>query len=170
MPQKKNPDCLELVRGRAGQSLGELVNVLTTLKALPFGYNRDLQETKPPVIRAASTLLDSVRVCELAVSKMAVDAGAMLDAASDELLFATDVVERLVAAGVPFRDAHSRVAAVVREGRPFSELSDGEWRRFGIDPEAARGLTPAGSVASRRSPGGTSPESLRAQLARPRRT
>jgi argininosuccinate lyase len=169
MPQKKNPDCVELVRGRAGQALGELVNMLTTLKGLPFGYNRDLQETKPPVIRAAATLVDSIRVCELAISKMTVQAAAMLDAASDELLFATDVVERLVASGVPFRDAHGRVAEVVRAGRPFSELSDDDWRGFGIDPALARDLTPRGSVASRRSPGGTSPESLRAQLNGPRR-
>jgi argininosuccinate lyase len=170
MPQKKNPDCLELVRGRAGQSLGDLVNMLATLKALPFGYNRDLQETKPPVIRAAATVLDSARVCALAISKMEVAEGAMLEAASDEGLLATDIVERLVAAGLPFREAHSRVAGVVREGRPFSSLTDEEWLARGIDPQAARDLTPAGSVASRRSPGGTSPGEVRAQLHRPRRT
>lgn len=170
MPQKKNPDCLELVRGRAGQPIGELVNLLTTLKGLPFGYNRDLQETKPPVIRVASTLLDSIRVCELAIAKMEIDERAMLGAASDELLFATDIVERLVAGGLPFRDAHSRVAAVVRAGRPFSELTDEDWLAFGIDPETTRDLTPKGSVSSRRSPGGTSPDSVRAQIERTRRS
>jgi argininosuccinate lyase len=150
MPQKKNPDCLELVRGRAGQALGELVNMLTTLKALPLGYNRDLQETKPPVIRVAATLVDSIRVCELAVSRMQVNEARMLEAASDETLFATDIVERLVALGVPFRDAHARVASVVRSGRRFSDLGDEDWRAFGIDPRAAHSLTPHGSVASRR--------------------
>ena len=170
MPQKKNPDCLELVRGRAGQSLGELVNMLTTIKGLPFGYNRDLQETKPPVIRAAATVLDSARVCELAIAKMAIVESAMLAAASDEALLATDIVERLVASGMPFRDAHSRVARVVRDGRPFSTLTDDEWLAYGIDPQATRDLTPRGSVASRRSPGGTSPGEVRAQLRRPRRT
>ncbi len=170
MPQKKNPDCLELVRGRTGQALGELVNILTTLKALPFGYNRDLQETKPPVIRVAETLVDSIRVAELAITKMEIDERAMLGAASDELLFATDIVERLVTSGVAFRDAHSRVAGVVRSGRKFSELTDDEWSGFGIDPATASDLTPTGSVTSRKSPGGTSPDSVRSQISRPRRT
>jgi argininosuccinate lyase len=150
MPQKKNPDCLELVRGRTGQALGELVNLLTTLKALPTGYNRDQQETKPPVIRVAATLLDSIRVCELAVARMAIRVGALRAAASDEALFATDIVERLVALGVPFRDAHARVAAVVRAGYRFSELGDDEWLTFGIDPRATPSLTPHASVASPR--------------------
>jgi argininosuccinate lyase len=164
MPQKKNPDCLELVRGRTGQALGELVNLLATLKALPFGYNRDLQETKPPVIRAASTLRESIDVCTIAVSKMAVNAPRMRAAASDEWLFATDVVEHLVAAGTPFRDAHSAVAEIVRAGRPFSSLTPEEWERYGIPPSAAELLDPDRSVAGRASAGGTSPDQVRAQL------
>ncbi len=170
MPQKKNPDCLELVRGRAGQSLGDLVALLTTLKGLPVGYNRDLQETKPPVIRAAETVRTSALVCALAIEELEVDAAAMAVAASDDGLFATDIVERLVASGVAFRDAHERVAAVVRSGASFSSLSAGEWLEFGIDPSCAGPFTPEASVASRTSPGGTSPASLRAQLSRPRRT
>lgn len=170
MPQKKNPDCLELVRGRAGQAVGELVALLTTLKGLPAGYNRDLQETKPPVIRVAETVRTSARVCALAIGELEVRSAAMAAAASDEGLFATDIVERLVASGVAFRDAHERVAAVVRSGKPFSSLAEAEWRSFGIDPDLAGPFTPEASVATRTSAGGTSPASVRAQLARPRRT
>jgi argininosuccinate lyase len=161
MPQKKNPDCLELVRGRAGQSVGELVNLLVTLKALPFGYNRDLQETKPPIIRVASTLLDSIRVCELAIRKMALREVEMREAASDEYLFATDVVEYLVARGMPFREAHTRVSEVVKTGRKFSELTPSEWEAFGIDPAVSRLIDPDASVRTRTSPGGTAPERVR---------
>ncbi len=170
MPQKKNPDCMELVRGRTGQAIGELVNILATLKALPFGYNRDLQETKPPVIRIAASILDSVAVCTLAISQLEIHAHTMLDAASDEALYATDIVERLVARGVPFRDAHERVGSVVREGRPFSELSDADWVEHGIDPNLAAQLTPEGSVASRTSHGGTAPVRVHARLGDIRRS
>lgn len=148
MPQKKNPDCLELVRGRAGRTVGELVNLLVTLKALPLGYNRDLQETKPPVIRVAQTVSDCIRVCTLAVRRMTLNKDAMLKAASDEALFATDVVEDLVANGTPFRDAHTKVAEMVRDGRRLPQ-------KF---------IDPAKSVRSRKSHGGTSPDNVRMRL------
>jgi argininosuccinate lyase len=168
MPQKKNPDCLELVRGRAGQAVGELVNMLVTLKGLSFGYNRDLQETKPPVIRVAQTLLDGIRVCELAVRKLVVHEEAMLEAASDEFLFATDIVEHLVRQGVPFRDAHTRVARLVRNGRRFSSLTPEEWREVEIDPEAAGLVDAAASAAAKTSPGGAGNASVATQLERAR--
>jgi argininosuccinate lyase len=164
MPQKKNPDCLELVRGRAGQAVGELVNLLVTLKALPFGYNRDLQETKPPVIRVAQTLLDSIRVCELAVKKMTLREDSMRAAASDEYLFATDVAEYLVARGMPFREAHTRVSEVVKTGRKFSELTPADWESFGIDPAVSKLLDADASVRTRTSPGGTAPERVRERI------
>jgi argininosuccinate lyase len=165
MPQKKNPDCLELVRGRAGQSIGELVNLLVTLKALPFGYNRDLQETKPPVIRVASTLLDSIRVCELAIRKMMVGVAAMRAATGNEYLYATDVAEYLVARGMPFREAHTRVSEVVKSGRKFSELTPAEWEAFGIDPNVAQLIDADASVRTRTSQGGTAPDRVKERLA-----
>lgn len=164
MPQKKNPDCLELVRGRTGMFVGELTNLLVTLKALPFGYNRDLQETKPPIIRASQTLLRSINVCEIAISRLEVHDVAMEAAANDELLFATDLVERLVASGVAFREAHSRIAAIVKSGRKFCELTNEEWLHAGVAAHLASDLTPLGSVTSRASAGGTSPESVDRQL------
>jgi argininosuccinate lyase len=164
MPQKKNPDCLELVRGRTGQALGELVNLLVTLKALPFGYNRDLQETKTPVIRVSKTLLESIGVCSMAIAKMNVNKDSMLKAASDEFLFATDIVEHLVSKGMPFRDAHSKVSGVVKLGKKFSELTATEWKRFGINPSIVELLNPVKSVESRKSHGGTSPQQVKKQL------
>jgi argininosuccinate lyase len=166
MPQKKNPDCLELVRGKAGQALGELVNCITTLKALPFGYNRDLQETKPPVIRVARTVRDSIEICTIAVAKLVVNREAMLAAASDELLFATDIVEHLVKRGVPFRDAHSTVSEIVRSGKRFSSITPEEWERHGASPAIAKLLNPVKSAESRTSPGGTAPRRVKAALKR----
>lgn len=117
MPQKKNPDPLEIVRGRAGLAVGELVNMLVTLKGLPLGYNRDLQETKTPVIKVAKSLsecLDAVIKC---VASLSVQSQVMFAAASDADLIATDVVEYLVDKSVPFRKAHEITAEVVSFAR-----------------------------------------------------
>jgi argininosuccinate lyase len=165
MPQKKNPDCMELVRGKAGQTIGELVNLLTTLKGLPFGYNRDLQETKPPVIRTAQTVLASVNVCAIAAAKMTIKAEVMRAAASDELLFATDIAEMLVANGMPFRNAHSVVGQLVRRGVAFSQLPPQEWETLGLTVSSET-FSPEHSVAGRNSHGGTSPEQVQLQIAR----
>ena len=169
MPQKKNPDCLELVRGRAGQCIGELVNLLTTLKGLPTGYNRDLQETKPPVIRVSATVLASVKVCTLAVQHMTVHREVMRQAASDEKLYATDLVEQLVSQGVPFRTAYARIGNLVRRGVAFSQVAADEWATLGLRvmPET---LTPEQSIAGRASHGGTSPGRIADQIAAARAT
>jgi argininosuccinate lyase len=165
MPQKKNPDCLELMRGRAGQSVGDLVNLLMTLKALPSGYNRDLQETKPPVIRTAKVVLASINVCTKAIAKMTVFEETMRAAASDESPFATDIAEALVARGVPFRVAHSVVGELVKRGVPFSRLAASEWRTVGLENVGPETFDPARSVASRNSRGGTSPNQIANQIA-----
>jgi argininosuccinate lyase len=164
MPQKKNPDCLELVRARTGQCIGELVNVLTTLKGLPTGYNRDLQETKPPVIRVSKTVLASVKVCTLAVQHMTVHREVMRQAASDEKLYATDLVERLVSQGTPFRTAYTMIGNLVRRGVGFSQVTGDEWATLGmrVTPEM---LTPEQSIAGRTSYGGTSPRRIAEQIA-----
>ncbi len=164
MPQKKNPDCLELVRGRAGQCIGELVNLLATLKGLPVGYNRDLQETKPPVVRVAETTVASVRVCATAIRRMTVCREAMRQAASDERLYATDLVERLVAQGIPFRTAYAMIGNIARHGLPFSQVSADQWAALGLSvtPET---FTPEQSIAGRASQGGVSPARIADQIA-----
>jgi len=113
MPQKKNPDVPELVRGKAGRAVGNLVSLLTTVKGLPLSYNRDLQEDKEPVFDTAATLRDSLEVTAGAVATLRVQIDGMRAAAEDPMLLATDLAEALVREGVPFRDAHEVVGRVV---------------------------------------------------------
>jgi argininosuccinate lyase len=117
MPQKKNPDPVEIVRGKAGGMLGELVNILATLKGLPLGYNRDLQETKPPAIKVSKELSGCLTVMTVAISSMTVNAAVTHKAASDPDMITTDLVEYLVNKGVPFRQAHEQVSALVAGAR-----------------------------------------------------
>jgi argininosuccinate lyase len=113
MPQKKNPDTMELVRGKAGRAVGNLVALLTVVKGLPLTYNRDLQEDKEPVFDSAATLRDSLEVSAGAVGTLRVNVDAMRRAAEDPLLLATDLAEILVQEGVPFREAHEAVGKLV---------------------------------------------------------
>lgn len=117
MPQKKNADPIELIRAKNGIALGELVNFLTVIKGLPIGYNRDLQETKPPAIRVADCLAQSLAVIALALKEMQLNKESMLAAANDPELMATDLVEYLVAKGMPFRQGHEVVAELVQLAR-----------------------------------------------------
>ena len=116
MPQKLNPDVAELVRGKAGTAIGRLAGLLATVKGLPLAYDRDLQEDKPPVFAARSDLRGALGALAALVGGLELDRGRLAAAASDPLLLATDAAEALVAEGVPFRDAHERVAESVREG------------------------------------------------------
>jgi argininosuccinate lyase len=113
MPQKKNPDTAELVRGKSGRAIGNLVTLLTVLKGLPLTYNRDLQEDKEPIFDSAATLRDSLEVMAGAVATLRVDRERMRQAADDPMLLATDLAEILVREGVPFREAHEAVGRVV---------------------------------------------------------
>lgn len=113
MPQKKNPDVPELVRGKAGRVIGDLVALLTVVKGLPLTYNRDLQEDKEPIFDAATTLRDSLAVLSGALDTLAVRVDRMRAAADDPMLLATDLAEALVREGVPFREAHEAVGRIV---------------------------------------------------------
>ena len=117
MPQKKNPDVAELLRGRAGRSLGSFVALATVLKGLPMAYDRDLQEDKGAVFSAVDNALDSLAAARLLVSHLEFDRDRMVEAAADPLLLATDRAEELVRSGVPFRRAHVEVGREVRDGR-----------------------------------------------------
>src|SRR5436309_6205572 len=131
MPQKKNPDPLELVRGKTGRTIGHLVGLLTTIKGLPTGYNKDLQEDKEAVFGAEDTTRGCLAVVRSVVAGLTLDRHRAASAASG-LLLATDVADYLVGRGVPFRRAHEIVGALVRklvaEGRGFDSLSLDEWR------------------------------------------
>jgi len=169
MPQKKNPDPLELVRGKTGRSIGRLTGWLATMKGLPSGYNKDLQEDKEAVFDAEATLAASLEATRAVVSRLSINEERSGRAASG-LLLATDVADYLVARGMPFRRAHEVVGAMVRrllaEGRDFSSLTMAEWREasemFGED--APRAATALASVQARRTPQSTNPEAVRAAL------
>jgi argininosuccinate lyase len=169
MPQKKNPDPLELVRGKTGRAVGRLTGWLVTMKGLPTGYNKDLQEDKEAVFDAESTLAVSLRAVHAVVSRLTINAERSGRAASG-LLLATDVADYLTTRGMPFRRAHEIVGAMVRQlvtqGRDFSSLTMAEWREasemFGDDaPLAATALA---SVKARRTPQSTNPDAVTAAL------
>ena len=169
MPQKKNPDPLELVRGKTGRAIGRLTGWLATLKALPSGYNKDLQEDKEAVFDAERTLVSSLTATHAVVSRLTLRAANAADAASG-LLLATDVADYLTIRGMPFRRAHEIVGAMVRrliaEGRDFSTLTLKEWKEasdfFGDDaPQAATALE---SVYAKRTPQSTNPDAVHAVL------
>jgi argininosuccinate lyase len=116
MPQKLNPDVAELARGKAGTAIGRLTGLLATVKGLPLAYNSDLAEDKQATFRARRDVRLTLSALRVLVEGLAFDRGRLAAAASDPLLLATDAAEALVAEGVPFRDAHERVAAQVRAG------------------------------------------------------
>jgi argininosuccinate lyase len=116
MPQKKNPDIAELLRGRAGRSLGSLVSLATVLKGLPLAYDRDLQEDKPALFAAVDNALDSLAAAALLVQHLDFDRDRLAGAAADPALLATDAAEQLVRSGMPFRKAHEGVGRQVLEG------------------------------------------------------
>ena len=162
MPQKKNPDPLELVRGKSGRVIGHLTGWLTTMKGLPSGYNKDLQEDKEIVFDTEKNVLGSIRATTLVVNNLAVCPG-RTEVASTGMLLATDVADYLVKRGVPFRRAHEIVGGVVRDlvgkGKDFSSLSPEEWQ--GYDPNFAEDvseyITSRASVESRKTPQSTNP-------------
>jgi len=165
MPQKRNPDVAELVRGKSGRVIGDLVSLLTTLKGLPQGYNRDLQEDKPPVFDAVDHVLATLNALTTAISALEFDEARLLAAASDPRLLATDLAEHLVARGVPFREAHETVARYLALDRPLeANALRGFDPRFGNDVQKV--LDVRASLAARKTPGGPSPEAVRIQLAR----
>src|SRR5581483_187393 len=116
MPQKKNPDIAELLRGRSGRTIGAYVNLATILKGLPLAYDRDLQEDKPPLYQGVDAAEAGLRAAAVLVRHLEFDRARLLSAASDPDLFATDTAEDLVRAGRPFRDAHREVGRQVRAG------------------------------------------------------
>jgi argininosuccinate lyase len=170
MPQKKNPDPLELVRGKTGRAIGHLVGLLVAIKGLPTGYNKDLQEDKEAVFGSEDTLGGCLTVVQSVVHGLTLDRGRAASAASG-LLLATDVADYLVGRGMPFRRAHEVVGGLVRnlvaERRDFSSLSVDEWRaasdRFEADVVAR--VTPGASVMAKRTPQSTAPAAVSARLA-----
>jgi argininosuccinate lyase len=174
MPQKKNPDPMELVRGKAGRVLGHLVGLLAIVKGLPTGYNKDLQEDKEAVFGAEDTLSGCLAVTRSVVSGLTLNR-ARAESAASGLLLATDVADYLVGRGVPFRRAHEIVGALVRrlvaDVRDFDALSLADWQSASdkFDADIVDRVTPRASVAAKRTPQSTAPEAVRERLAEIRR-
>ncbi len=173
MPQKKNPDPLELVRGKAGRSIGHLTGLLVTMKGLPTGYNKDLQEDKEPVFDCEDTLRVSLVAARSVVAHLALRPERTRVAASG-LLLATDVADYLVSRGVPFRQAHEIVGGIVRDllakQRDFSHLKLDDWRAYSphFAADVVEAVTPEASVAARKTPQSTGPDAVRLALAETR--
>ncbi len=171
MPQKKNPDVAELARGKAGRLVGDLAGLLTTLKALPLAYNRDLQEDKEPVFDAVDTLEVLLPAFSGMVSTLRFDTARLESLAPQGFTLATDIAEWLVRQGVPFRVAHEVAGECVREcedrGIELGDLSDDDLARISPDltPAVREVLSVPGSLASRDARGGTAPARVREQLA-----
>jgi argininosuccinate lyase len=169
MPQKKNPDVAELVRGRAGRIIGDVVAVLATLKGLPLAYDGDLQEQRVPLYDAAA-IVPALGALAQVVRGLRFDRGAMRRATERGMLTATDLADHLARRGVPFREAHEIVGRLVRArlalDKDLADVTLAELRavdeRFG--DEAVAAVDVARSLASRSSPGGTAPERVRAAI------
>ncbi len=171
MPQKKNPDIAELARGKAGRLLGNLAGLLATLKALPLGYNRDLQEDKEPVFDSVRTLEVLLPAFTGMVATLEFDVARMAELAPQGFSLATDVADHLVRKGVPFREAHEISGALVRfceeHGLELHEPTDAQYAAVDarLTPEVREVLTVEGSIASRAGVGGTASERVAEQLA-----
>jgi len=174
MPQKKNPDVPELVRGKTGRVYGNLTALLTLMKGQPLAYNRDNQEDKEPLFDTVDTVRDCLRVYADMMPHVSIRREAMKKAAIAGYTTATDLADYLVRKGVPFRDAHAIVGQSVRHaidvGRDLAELTLEDLRRFSdrIDSDVFQVLSLEGSVSARNHFGGTAPAQVRAAAARAR--
>ena len=176
MPQKRNPDGAELVRGKAGRLVGHLTAVLTTLKGLPFSYNKDLQEGGPAILDAADTVRAALDLARVTVAALTFDTERMAAALEGGFAEATELADWLARKSVPFREAHGVAAGLVRaaEAEGLASLRD-------LPPETLRAahpkldesvlphLTPAAAVKARDVIGGTAPKRVAAELRRLRK-
>jgi argininosuccinate lyase len=171
MPQKKNPDVAELIRGKSGRLYGNLVAVLTTMKGLPLAYNADMQEDKEPFFDSVDTLEAILGVLPPLLASLTFHTDRMRRAAGEHYATATDLADYLVKKGLPFRQAHEVVGRVVRgaldEGKTLEDLTLAELRRFSplIDDDVKDAITVEASLRARAATGGTAPAAVRATLA-----
>lgn len=170
MPQKKNSDVAELTRGRTGAAIGDLVNILTTMKGLPLTYNRDLQEDKDALFSSYDRLTSCIKMCSAMIATLIFNKERMLSAASEGFMNATDLADYLVVKGMPFRKAHEVVGGAVRycidKNKKLEDLSIEELQSFSdlIEKDVFEILPLEKCVSRRRSFGGTSPEVIPIQL------
>jgi argininosuccinate lyase len=172
MPQKKNADVLELARGRSSFFIGALASLLTLLKGLPHAYNRDLQEDKRHLFESVSAIKDELLVLSRLVGTIIVEESGVAAQMEDEFLLSTDIAEYLVQKGIPFREAHAVVGAMVRycidKGKGFTGMDVRELKGFSdaIGDDFSGILSPEYSVKNKKTPGGTNPEHVGREIKR----
>ena len=175
MPQKKNPDSMELVRGKAGRVFGDLVSLLTMLKGLPLAYNKDMQEDKEAVFDAFDTAQTCLEVSAIVLRNMSLDEDKMRAAASEGMMNATELADYLVRKGVPFREAHETVGKIVltaiQKEVELGELTFEDLRGFSsvIEADVFDSLTIESTLASKAIAAGTAPERVTEALAAARK-
>ncbi|MEW6425723.1 MAG: argininosuccinate lyase [Bacillota bacterium] len=174
MPQKKNPDVAELIRGKAGRVFGDLLSLLTVLKGLPLAYNKDLQEDKEALFDAVDTVKKCLLVFRPLVATLQVNREKMARAAGEGFTNATDLADYLTGKGIPFRDAHEIAGRIVchclQQKKTLAELTLEEYQKFSpaVESDVYHFLALERCVKARRSPGGPSPEEVRRAIARAR--
>ncbi len=170
MPQKKNPDLLELIRGKTGRVYGALLTLLTVLKGLPLTYNRDLQEDKPPLFDTVDTLKNSLRIMTRLMGQVRFNEKRMADATEEDYLLATDLADYLVTKGLPFREAHRVVGKMVRSAiasaRPFPQWALAQLQEHSplFQKDVFGQMSTVASVAKRNGIGGTAIVSIQSEI------
>ena len=170
MPQKKNPDLFELIRGKSGRAIGNLMGLLTTIKGLPGGYNRDLQEDRGPLLETAPMLHGSLDILRLALPRVTFNAARCRAGLDEGFTQATDLAEALVKKGMPFRKAYQVVGSLVRrcqeQGIAMSRvpLELAQSVDASLDAKTLEVLEPVGAIGRKRSEGSTGPEPVARQL------
>ncbi|WP_286231091.1 argininosuccinate lyase [Neobacillus mesonae] len=170
MPQKKNPDVPELLRGKTGRAYGNLIGLLTVLKGLPLAYNKDLQEDKEGMFDTAETLEGSLKLLAPMIETMTVNKDVMRKAINNDFSNATDIADYLVRKGLPFREAHEVIGKIVlysiQSNKFLLDLSMEEYKQFSdlFEDDIYEVLAPEHVVAVRNSFGGTSPEQVKQQI------
>ena len=173
MPQKKNPDIAELVRGKTGRVYGNLMSILTIMKALPLAYNRDMQEDKEGLFDTVDTLNSSLEIFAEMIKTIKINTECISQAMNKDYILATDLADYLVKKNVPFREAHGVVAKLaeyaINKGKSFHETSLSEYNNFSpLFSEDVYNITLESSVAARNITGGTSPQQVKQALEKAR--
>jgi argininosuccinate lyase len=174
MPQKRNPDIAELVRGKTGRVYGNLLALLTTMKSLPLSYNRDMQEDKESLFDTRDTLLSCLEIFAGMIRTVKINIERLRQSAEEGYILATDIADYLVRKGVPFRQAHNLVGELVEyalaQEKKLDELKLEEYQRFSpLFDEDIRTITLESSIAARNIPGGTGQQEVKKQIERARR-
>jgi argininosuccinate lyase len=171
MPQKRNPDIAELARSKTGRIYGNLIAILTSMKALPLSYNRDLQEDKEGIFDTIDTLHSSLNIFTAMIRTMQINETRIKDALKPDYILATDLADYLVKRGIPFREAHNVIYKLcnyaISQAKNFNELSLNEYQKFSTLFEMdIYNISVESSIAARNATGGTAPQQVKTAISK----